>query len=86
VAGASSMMVDEDEAMVEAIEGFMDAHPELQAGRALDSYAIERQVAGPSGTVIASVAASAGTAYYDYVAHMKRSADGVWSVQKIDAA
>ena len=70
--------------MVEAVEAYMEAQPALKAGRALDSYAIERQVAGPGGAVVASVAASAGTSYYDYVAYMKRSVDGAWSVQKIE--
>ena len=81
VASASSM-VAEDEAMVEAIEAFMEANPELQAGRALDSYEIERQVAGPNGTVVASVVASAGVAYYDYLVTMRRSESGAWSVAK----
>ena len=86
VAGASSQMLDEDEAMLSAIEAFMEAQSHLKAGRALDSYEIERQVAGPGGSVVASVVASAGTSYYDYVATMKRSADGAWSVQKIAPA
>ena len=30
----------------------------------------------PGGTVTASVAASAGASYYDYVAHMKRGEGG----------
>ena len=86
VAGASqqqAMMADEDEAMIEAIEAHFDAHPELKQGRALDAYDIERQVAGPGSTVVASVAASAGTAYYDYLATMKRGEDGAWAVSKI---
>lgn len=84
VAASSAMMVDEDEAMVEAVAEFFDAHPALKAGRALDSYEIERQVAGPGGTVVASVVGSAGTQYYEYAAHMKRGADGAWSVLKVE--
>ena len=83
---ASAQMVDEDEAMVEAIEAFMDGQPQLKAGRAIDSYAIERQVAGPGGSVVATVAASAGTNYFDYVAYMKRSDGGAWSVHKVEPA
>mmetsp|Transcript_527 Transcript_527/g.1170 ORF Transcript_527/g.1170 Transcript_527/m.1170 type:complete len:275 (-) Transcript_527:95-919(-) len=86
VAANASLMVDEEEAMVEAIEVWMDGHPALKAGRALDAYAIERQVPSPGGTVTASVAASAGASYFDYVAHMKRSGGGVWSVLKIEMA
>ena len=51
VAANASLMVDEDEAMVEAIEEYFDAHEALKAGRALDSYAIERQVPGAGGVV-----------------------------------
>lgn len=85
VAGASSSgaMEDEDEAMVEAIEEWMDSHPEAKAGRPLDAYSIERQVAGPGSSVVVSVAASAGTQYYDYLAYMKRSEAGAWSVSKV---
>ena len=82
-AGASSSLVAEDEAMIEAIEAFMDDHPELKAGREFDSYDIERQVAGPGGTVAASVVASVGTSYFDLLATMRRSDAGVWSVSKI---
>ena len=59
VSSQAAMMVDEDEAMIDAIETYMDAHAELKAGHDFDSYAIERQVAGPGGTVVATVAASA---------------------------
>ena len=86
VAANASLMVDEDEAMVEAIEEYFDAHEALKAGRALDSYAIERQVPGAGGVVVATVAASAGTQYYDYLATMKRGAAGSWTVLKIEAA
>lgn len=85
VAANAALMVDEDEAMVEAIQEYMDNHPELKQGRPLDSYAVERQVAGPGGSVVASVAASAGTSYYDYVCHMRRSG-GKWAVDKVEAA
>ena len=81
-----AQMVDEDEAMVAAIEDFVEQHPEAVGGRALDSFDIERQVAGPGGSVVASVAASAGTQYFDYVAHMRRSDSGAWSVQKLEAS
>lgn len=84
VAANASAMLDEEEAMVSAIEAWMDEHPELKSGRALDAYAIERQVAGPGGTVTASVAASAGTVYFDYVAHMQRGASGAWKVLKVE--
>lgn len=86
VANASGSLVDEDEAMIAAIEDFMDANPELKAGRAIDSYAIERQTLGAGGGVVVSVAASAGTSYFDYRAYMKRSGAGEWSVQKIEEA
>jgi len=86
VAKSSQLMADEDETMVAAIEEHMDSHPELKAGRPLDSYAIERQVAGPGGSVVASIAASAGMDYYDYVVHMKRSGGGEWSVTKVESA
>ena len=86
VAANASLMVDEEEAMVEAIEEHFDAHEALKAGRALDSYAIERQVPGAGGVVVATVAASAGTQYYDYLATMKRGAAGSWTVLKIEAA
>mmetsp|Transcript_30999 Transcript_30999/g.51386 ORF Transcript_30999/g.51386 Transcript_30999/m.51386 type:complete len:277 (+) Transcript_30999:33-863(+) len=86
VAGASSMMVDEDEVMIAAIEAFMDAHPDLKKGRNLDTYAIERQAPGPADTVVATVTASERTNYYDYHAFMKRSKHGEWSVQKIEIA
>ena len=85
VAANAAMMVDEDEAMVDAIEEYMDANPDLKQGRPLDSYAVERQVAGPGGMVVASVAASVGTDYFDYVCHMRRS-DGRWVVSKVEAA
>jgi len=85
-AQSSGAMVDEDEAMVDAIENFVAAHPEVAQGRALDSYDIERQVPGPGGSVVASVAASAGTKYFDYLAYMKRSEAGAWSVQKMEQA
>jgi len=78
-----AMMADEDEAMVEAIEAYFDEHEELKGGAALDSYAIERQVPGPGSSVVASVCASAGTKYFDYTCHMKRSA-GEWTVTKVD--
>ena len=68
------------------IEAFVEQHPEAAGGRALDSFDIERQVAGPGGSVVASVAASAGTQYFDYVAHMRRSDAGAWSVQKLEAS
>jgi len=86
VAGAQGAMVDEDEAMLEAVEEWVGAHPEVISGRHIDTFEIERQVVGPGGTVIASVVASQGTTYFDYVAHMKRSDAGVWSVQKVEAA
>lgn len=85
VAANAAVMIDEDEAMVEAIEEYMDGHPDLKQGRPLDSYAVERQVPGPGGTVVASVAASAGTAYFDYVAFMTRGSGGKWTVQKVEA-
>ena len=85
VAANAAVMIDEDEAMVEAIEEYMDGHPDLKRGRPLDSYAVERQVPGPGGTVVASVAASAGTAYFDYVAFMTRGSGGKWTVQKVEA-
>lgn len=78
-----SAMVDEDEAMVDAITEWMEAHPDVEAGRGLDAFDIERQVPGPGGSVVASVVASAGTKYYDFVAYMKRSEAGAWSVQKM---
>mmetsp|Transcript_14181 Transcript_14181/g.28542 ORF Transcript_14181/g.28542 Transcript_14181/m.28542 type:complete len:276 (-) Transcript_14181:58-885(-) len=87
VAGASQEIVQEDEAMVEAIETFVETHPEVAPpDSVLDAFEIERQVVGPGGTVIASVAASAGTRYFDYAAHMTRSAAGAWSVQKMERA
>ena len=86
VAANASLMLDEEEAMVAAIEAWMDAHPELKAGRALDAYNIERQVGGPGGSVTASVAASAGSEYFDYVAHMQRGAGGAWKVLKVEMA
>ena len=84
VAGSSSAMVDEDEAMVEAVQEFMEAHPEIGPPGGVDDYAIERQVAGPGGTVVATVAASKGIQYYDLVAHMKRSEAGEWTVSKVE--
>mmetsp|Transcript_15186 Transcript_15186/g.39242 ORF Transcript_15186/g.39242 Transcript_15186/m.39242 type:complete len:276 (-) Transcript_15186:250-1077(-) len=85
IVGQQAMMIDEDETMNEAIEAFMEMHSDLKAGRSLDSYAIERQVAGPGGTVVVSVAASAGTEYFDYTAIMKRGEGGQWAVVKIEA-
>ena len=79
------MMADEDEAMVDAISAYLDAHPEAKAAN-FDCYDIERQVAGPGGSIIASVAASVGTQYFDLLAHMKRGEDGSWSVQKVTQA
>ena len=85
VAGASQQMVDEDEAMVAAIEAYFDAHPEANTtGTPFDNFDVERQVAGPGGAVIASVAASAGIAYHDLVCHMRRSEGGEWSVSKVE--
>lgn len=89
VAASSSQMVDEDEAMIEAIEAYVAAHPEAgrdAAGLAFDAYDIERQVAGPGGLVVATVAASAGTDYTDLAVTMKRSDGGAWSVSKVVAA
>jgi len=86
VGAASAQMADEDEAMVEAIEEWMDAHPEAKAGRTLDAYEVERQVAGPGGAVVASIVGSSGTQYFDYLAHMKRQADGTWVVSKVEPA
>lgn len=85
VASSSSMMVDEDEVMVEAIEEYVQGHPELCSNvpGGFDHFEIESQVGGPGGTVIATVAASNGTKYYDLVAHMKRSEGGQWSVSKV---
>ena len=80
---SSGAMVDEDEAMVDAISEWMANHPEIEAGRAFDAYDIERQVPGPGGVVVASVVASAGVKYFDLVAHMKRSGSGTWSVSKV---
>ena len=79
-------MADEDEAMVDAISEWMASHPDVAAGHAFDAYDIERQVPGPGGSVIASVVASAGIQYHDYVAHMKRSPSGAWSVSKMERA
>lgn len=45
VAANASLMIDEEEAMVEAIEAWMDAHPALKAGRPLDAYAALRLMA-----------------------------------------
>lgn len=87
VAASSSQMVDEDEAMVEAIEAYVAAHPDTgkdAAGQSYDAYDIERQVAGPGGMVIATVAASAGTQYTDLAVTMRRSDAGEWSVSKIE--
>ena len=61
-------------------------HPLRRPCPPLSRYAIERQVPAPGGTVTASVAASAGASYYDYVAHMKRSEGGAWSVLKMETA
>lgn len=85
VASASSMVVDEDEAMVEAIEEYVRGHPELcsDVPGGFDHFEIEGQVAGLGGTIIASVAASKGTKYYDLEAHMKRSEGGQWTVSKV---
>ena len=84
-AAASSMIVDEDEAMVEAIHDYVQGHQEVctDVPGGFDHFEIESQVTGPGGTVIASVAASSGTKYYDLVAHMKRSEGGQWSVSKV---
>ena len=84
-AAASSMIVDEDEAMVAAIEDYVQGHPELCSNvpGGFDHFEIESQVAGPGGAIIASVAASSGTKYYDLEAHMKRSEGGQWSVSKV---
>jgi hypothetical protein len=84
-AAASSMIVDEDEAMVEAIHDYMQGHKEVCADvpGCFDHFEIESQVTGPGATVIASVAASSGTKYYDLVAHMKRSEGGRWIVSKV---
>ena len=79
-------MADEDESMVSAIEEFMSEHPELKGGRAYDAYSIDRQCAGPGASVVASVSASAGLAYFDYTAHMKRTPGGDWTVTKMEAA
>ena len=83
-AAASSLIVDEDEAMVEAIEEYVRGNPELCSivPGGFDHFEIEGQTTGPGGVVIASVAASSGTKYYDLVAHMKRSEGGQWSVSK----
>ena len=70
-------------------EAYVAAHPEAgrdAAGRAFDAYDIERQVAGPGGLVMATVAASAGTDYTDLAVTMKRSDGGAWSVSKVVAA
>ena len=78
VAGASSqqsMMADEDEAMVAALEEHFAQAPAL-APLGYDAFDIERQVAGPGGTVVATVAASKGTRYVDYLATMRRGAGG----------
>lgn len=85
-AGAAGAMVDEDEAMVEAVEEHFERHPEVRLGRDLDNFEIERQVPGPKGSVVASVVASAGTKYFDYVAYMTRSQAGEWSVQKVEGS
>lgn len=83
-AANSSAMADEDEVMISALEGYFGDHPELATGpRPFDTFDIERQVAGPGGTVVASIAASVGTTYVDFLATMKRSEGGAWSVNKI---
>jgi hypothetical protein len=84
VAGASAatMMADEDEAMIDAISAYLDAHPDSKSAD-FDCYDVERQVGGPGGTVIASVTASVGTQYFDLVAHMKREDGGAWRVLKV---
>ncbi|KAJ1625313.1 hypothetical protein T492DRAFT_1040867 [Pavlovales sp. CCMP2436] len=85
-AGASGTMIDEDEAMVSAISAWMDAHPDVMAGRDFDSFEIERQVPGPGGVVVATVIASTGTQYFDCVAFMQRGAGGRWTVTKVEIA
>jgi len=83
-AANSSAMADEDEAMVEALESYFSEQPELATGpRPFDAFDIERQVAGPGGSVVASVIASVGTTYVDFLATMKRSEAGAWSVSKV---
>ena len=79
--------VEWQHAMVEAIEAYVAAHPDTgkdAAGQSYDAYDIERQVAGPGGMVIATVAASAGTQYTDLAVTMRRSDAGEWSVSKIE--
>ena len=71
---------------MEAIESYFEEHPERRCGRALDSYSIERQVPGPGHSVVASVCASAGTAYFDYRATMTRGTGGAWAVLKVEEA
>lgn len=87
VSGAASsqaaQMADEDEVMIEAIGSWFEANPAAANGHDFDDYAIERQVAGPGGSVVASVAASEGVKYFDYLATMKRSDGGAWTVSKI---
>lgn len=77
-------MVEEEDAQLEAIEAFMDAHADLKDGKNFDSYEIERQVAAGAGTVVVQFVASSGTSYHEYAAFMKRSDNGEWSVSKID--
>lgn len=86
VAGASGAMADEDEVMIDAVSAHFEAHPQLATAAgaaAFDAFEIERQVAGPGGSVVASVVASAGTKYVDFLATMRRSEDGAWSVSKV---
>eukprot|EP00931_Biecheleriopsis_adriatica_P107484 TRINITY_DN81828_c0_g1_i1.p1 TRINITY_DN81828_c0_g1~~TRINITY_DN81828_c0_g1_i1.p1 ORF type:complete len:243 (+),score=69.84 TRINITY_DN81828_c0_g1_i1:38-766(+) len=83
---AAGGMADEEDSQLDAIESFMDANADLKAGHMFDTYEIERQVAGASGTVVVQFVASAGTSYHEYTAHMKRNEGGEWSVSKIEKA
>lgn len=88
-ASNSSMMADEDEAMIEAIEEYMESQQSNALGP-YDHFEIERQVPGAgaaAGTVVASVAASKGVGQYDdLLCFMKRDGDGAWTVSKVERA
>jgi hypothetical protein len=75
---------EKEELQLDAIEAFMDLQPELKAGLSFESYEIEYQIAGAEDVVLVQFVASAGRNYHEFVASMTRSADGEWSVSKVE--
>mmetsp|Transcript_18203 Transcript_18203/g.52713 ORF Transcript_18203/g.52713 Transcript_18203/m.52713 type:complete len:273 (+) Transcript_18203:36-854(+) len=81
---AASQAAGEEEEMIAAIEAYVGRNPVAVAGRELDAFEVERQVAGPGGSVVLYVVGSAGTQYFEYTVLMVKG-DGGWTVKSMEA-